>query len=202
MASTSACHIRQMSAICAASSSCIRRTVPPSWPPSTPGSPKGPRCGTYDRASALALVDLANGAPGAGQRPIVVIDGDVAELSSGGVVGAETAELLACDATIQSGGKTVAAIPAATRRKVEARDGGRCTFPGCEKGIFIHCHHRVRRADGGSNDASNLQLVCWHHHGLIHEHGWTIRGPAGHGCTWVRPDGTPFEPRIRGRPDG
>ena len=157
--------------------------------------PDGTPLRDFDRASAVALVELAKGASGASERPIVLVDGDVAELSSGGVVGPATAELLACDASIQSDGKTIATIPGSTRRKVEARDGGRCTFPGCGKDVFLECHHIVHRARGGSNDASNLQLVCWLHHALIHEGGWSIRGPAGHGCTWVRPDGTPFDPR-------
>lgn len=120
--------------------------------------------------------------------------GDVAELPTGGVVAAATAELLACDASIQTGGRTVATVPAATRRAVVARDGGRCTFPGCGKDVFLDCHHIVHRANGGSNDASNLQLVCWIHHALIHENGWSLRGPAPN-ATWVRPDGTDFEPR-------
>ncbi len=117
------------------------------------------------------------------------------ELSSGGVVGPQTVERMSCDAAIQSDAGTRAAVPAATRRKVEARHGGRCTFPSCEHDVFLECHHIVHRVNGGSNDVSNLQLVCWKHHALIHEGGWSIRGEAGPRCTWVRPDGTAFEPR-------
>jgi hypothetical protein len=152
----------------------------------------------YDAASAVALVDLAKGGAGSqAQRPVVLAEDGVGALSSGGFVGAETVERLSCDAAIQAAGVTRAAIPAATRRKVEARDGGRCTFPGCEHDVFLDCHHIVHRAKGGSNDASNLQLLCWKHHALIHEGGWSLRGEAGRRCTWVRPDGTLFQSRIR-----
>jgi hypothetical protein len=155
--------------------------------------PSGTALRDYDTASALALVELARGAVCEAERPTVLLAGDVAELSSGGVVGAETARRLSCDATLA--GKPV---PASTRRAVEARDNHRCTFPGCERGLYLQCHHIVHRADGGSNDLSNLQLVCWQHHKLIHEGGWSLRGQAGPRIGWVRPDGTPFEPRARG----
>ena len=96
-------------------------------------------------ASAVALVELAIGlGPRGQQRPIVLLAGDVAELSTGGVVGAETARRLACDATVN--GKP---IPARRDEQVEARDGYRCTFPGCGKDVFLQCHHIVHRIDGG-----------------------------------------------------
>ncbi len=157
--------------------------------------PAGTALRDYDAASATALVELAKRSGDVPQqRPVVLVDDGVGELSSGGVVGMQTVERLSCDAAIQSADTTRAAVPPATRRKVEARDGGRCTFPSCEHDVFLECHHIVRRVNGGSNDASNLQLVCWKHHALIHEGGWSIEGEAGQ--RWVRPDGTPFEPRA------
>jgi hypothetical protein len=141
-----------------------------------------------DRASAQALIELAMGsAPVRRQRPVVLSNG---ELSTGGVVGAEAERRLACDASLN--GKP---IPTSTRRVVEARDGYRCTFPGCSRELHLQCHHIVHRIDGGSNAAPNLQLVCWQHHKLIHEGGWAVRGPGGPSATWIRPDGTVFEPR-------
>ena len=141
-----------------------------------------------DQASATALVELAMGsAPARHQGPVVLLSGDVAELSTGTVVGAETARRLTCDGSINS-----KPIPSSTRRAVEARDGYRCTFPGCAREHYLHCHHIVHRLDGGSNDVSNLQLVCFRHHKLLHEDGWSLRGEAGPRITWVRPDGTPF----------
>jgi hypothetical protein len=163
--------------------------------------PAGTSLRDYDRASARALVELAACRGTDVPRPTVLVTDGVGELSSGGVVGAETVELLACDASVQVGtARQVATVPASTRRAVEARDGHRCTFPGCDRDVFLQIHHIVHRAKGGSHEVSNLQLVCWTHHALIHEGGWSVRGPAGPGCTWVRPDGTTFGARMRGRP--
>ena len=155
--------------------------------------PNGTALRDWDRASALALVELAQATTAyVGSRPTLLLADDVGELSSGGIVGAQTARRLSCDATVA--GKS---IPSSTRRAVEARDGYRCTFPGCGRDAYLQCHHIVHRADGGSNALPNLQLVCWTHHTLIHEGGWSIRGPAGPNATWLRPDGKPFEPRVR-----
>ncbi len=171
--------------------------------------PQGTLLRDWNRASAAALVELAKGTP-AMSRPtvLVAVDGDVAELSSGGVVGRATAERLACDARIQDvrlddRGRIVGTqpnavpIPSATRRAVEARDGGRCTFPSCEQDKYLECHHILPREVGGTNDMSNLQLVCWRHHTLVHELGWSLGDRAGPDNTSFRPDGSPFEPRVR-----
>ena len=88
-------------------------------------------------------------------------------------------------------------IPPALRRAVYERDSGTCTFPGCDRDAYLECHHVVHFAHGGATELSNLQLVCWSHHQLVHEHGWSLRGRAGPDITWVRPDGRPFEPRVR-----
>ncbi len=42
--------------------------------------------------------------------------------------------------------------------------------PGCAR----------RRRDGGSTDSCNLCGLCWHHHRLVHEGGWSITGSADH----------------------
>ena len=72
-----------------------------------------------------------------------------------------------------------------------------CTFPGCERTVFLECHHIVHYADGGPTELWNLLLVCWTHHALVHEGGWCLKGEAGPHITWVKPDGSPFEPRVR-----
>jgi hypothetical protein len=94
-------------------------------------------------------------------------------------------------------GRTASAISPALRRAITERDGGMCTFPGCERDGFLECHHIIHRADGGQTVLPNLLLVCWTHHNLVHEHNWSLRGEAGPHITWVRPDGAPFEPRVR-----
>ena len=58
-------------------------------------------------------------------------------------------------------------IPAAVKREVWARDGGRCAFIGtrgrCAERGFLELHHVVPFADGGASDATNLQLRCRAH---------------------------------------
>jgi hypothetical protein len=58
-------------------------------------------------------------------------------------------------------------IPAAVRREVWARDGGRCAFEGnagrCTETGFLEFHHVVPFADGGETTVANLQLRCRAH---------------------------------------
>ena len=61
-------------------------------------------------------------------------------------------------------------VPAAVKREVWGRDGGRCAFVGhagrCTERGFLEFHHVVPFADGGSTDAANLQLRCRAHNAL------------------------------------
>jgi hypothetical protein len=58
-------------------------------------------------------------------------------------------------------------VPAAIRREVWKRDGGRCAFDGnagrCAERGFLEFHHVVPFADGGPTTAANLQLRCRAH---------------------------------------
>ena len=58
-------------------------------------------------------------------------------------------------------------VPAAVRREVWKRDGGRCAFVGnagrCPERGFIEFHHVVPFADGGRATVENLQLRCRAH---------------------------------------
>jgi hypothetical protein len=58
-------------------------------------------------------------------------------------------------------------VPAAVRRQVWTRDGGRCAFIGtdgrCTERGFLELHHVIPFADGGASDAANLQLRCRAH---------------------------------------
>lgn len=59
------------------------------------------------------------------------------------------------------------AIPAAVRRAVWARDGGRCAFVGaegrCGETGFLEFHHVLPFADGGAATIENIQLRCRAH---------------------------------------
>lgn len=63
------------------------------------------------------------------------------------------------------------AIPVRTRDAVFARDRGRCTYVGsdgkrCDETLRLHVDHIKPVARGGSNDASNLRLLCARHNRL------------------------------------
>ena len=58
-------------------------------------------------------------------------------------------------------------IPAAVRREVWTRDGGRCAFKGphgrCRETGWLEFHHVVPFAEGGPTDSANLALRCRAH---------------------------------------
>ena len=65
-------------------------------------------------------------------------------------------------------------IPAAVRREVFARDGEQCAQVdaqgvrcGCTS--FVELDHRIPRARGGADDASNLRVACRAHHRMAAE---------------------------------
>jgi 5-methylcytosine-specific restriction endonuclease McrA len=70
-------------------------------------------------------------------------------------------------ATAPSSSRHSRYIPAAVRREVWARDGGRCAFVGpegrCGETAFLEFHHLVPYADRGATEASNLQVRCRAH---------------------------------------
>jgi 5-methylcytosine-specific restriction endonuclease McrA len=56
------------------------------------------------------------------------------------------------------------------RARVVARDGYRCTTPGCttdtSKPRSLHVDHVIEVSDGGLFwDMANLRTLCWLHHG-------------------------------------
>jgi len=59
------------------------------------------------------------------------------------------------------------AIPAAVRREVWARDGGRCAYVGsdgrCTEMAFGQFHHVIPFSDGGPPTAENVELRCQAH---------------------------------------
>ena len=68
-------------------------------------------------------------------------------------------------------------VPAAVRDEVFARDGGQCTFVGangkrCLSKTALHVDHIKPFALGGSNDASNLRLLCANHNRLEAERAY------------------------------
>ena len=62
---------------------------------------------------------------------------------------------------------TSRAIPAAVKREVWQRDGGRCAFIGsegrCGEAAFVEYHHLIPFTEGGLATVENLQLRCRAH---------------------------------------
>ena len=174
------------------------------------GIPSDTPLRVWDRAAALSLVEMAKGStcPATVVVTTRAVGDGVAELDSHGYVGAETVSRLACDARVQTVtvdesdavvgiGRTSRSVPPWLRRVVDRRDHGVCTFPGCGLDKHLECHHIVPWSTGGPTDVSNLLTTCWKHHKLLHEGGWSVIGEPGPSIRWVRPDGSPFEPRVR-----
>ncbi len=98
-----------------------------------------------------------------------------------------TAAALSCDAVRVSPDRCTpnrATIPPAVRRAVLARDGHRCTTPGCDARHFLEVHHVVPRQAGGTNKADNLTTLCSACHRFAHERelvseGQTSPSPPG-----------------------
>ena len=176
--------------------------------------PKNDDDRTPGQRRADALVDLARrpldgsklGTVG-GQRPHLVITATVetlaglpgapaAQLEGVGPIPQETAQRLACDATLswltghaELENETSHAhrrIPAATRRALVARDHD-CVFNGCHRpAIWCDGHHLTWWTRGGKTELPNLALVCGRHHRMLHEDGWTL-GRAKDGRWLARP---------------
>jgi hypothetical protein len=128
-----------------------------------------------ERSRVAVHVDaaaLANDAPGR------------CELESGPAISTETARRLGCDASTVtitesaglplSVGRKRRSVPPALRRALEARDDSSCQWPGCTNRRYLDAHHRRHWAHGGETSLDNLILLCWQHHRLVHEGGYTI----------------------------
>ena len=128
-----------------------------------------------------------------------------AELDDGTPVSGEAARRLACDAGISriitqgpsqplDVGRATRSVPPGLRRALVNRDR-RCRFAGCTAPApRCEAHHILHWAQGGPTAIENLLLLCWHHHHLVHEAGFTITlDPTGH-VHCRRPDGTPIPP--------
>lgn len=81
-------------------------------------------------------------------------------------------------------------IPAAVKRLIWDRDGGRCAFVGragrCTERGFLEYHHVLPFADGGATVVGNLELRCRAHNGYEAEQWFGVRDPVGEGESRIR----------------
>lgn len=154
----------------------------------------------HDQRMADALVRSCRrgGAKGGSSSDVlVVVHADLsllrggsgrAELERQGLLSAEAARRLACDAEVSLAiddafGHTMVEGRAQRfptdqqRREVWRRDRA-CRFPGCSNSLFTEVHHVVQWTDGGLTDLDNLALLCDHHHHTVHEGRWQMSGNA------------------------
>jgi Domain of unknown function (DUF222) len=93
------------------------------------------------------------------------------------------------DSQVIDVGRKTPTIPSATRKAALARDGG-CTFPGCHHRDGVQVHHLKFWSRNGNTDLANLLCICWKHHRLVHEGGWTLElDLATRRGIWIAPDG-------------
>lgn len=82
---------------------------------------------------------------------------------------------VSCRRCAHPGRQSSKSLPAAVRRQVASRSGGRCeaaplvTVEGCG-GVGEHAHHVRLRSQQGADTVSNLRWVCHSHHTWIHDH--------------------------------
>jgi hypothetical protein len=105
--------------------------------------PDGDPALIVDRALTLLVTELERSKSGATNRPRT------------------------CPGTSHSVNKRSRHVPAAVKRVVSQRDGGRCAFVGpagrCKATAFLEYHHVVPFAAGGETSAKNLELRCRAH---------------------------------------
>lgn len=152
-----------------------------------------PRSAAVEALVDLARATLASEDPPSDRTRLVVHVDAVAltsdgagrsELEHGPVIPLETARRLGCDAetvtTVEhdglplSVGRARRTVPPKLRRLLGVRDDHTCRWPGCERHRHLDAHHRRHWAYGGETSLENLVLLCWHHHRLVHEGGYTI----------------------------
>jgi hypothetical protein len=127
------------------------------------------------------------------------IDGEVA-------LAPETIHRLCCDSSVvailrsEDGApltatKRTRTIPRWVRRAVHARDNG-CRFPGCGEKVFVDAHHVRSWSRGGPTIPTNVLELCWFHHRLVHEGGWTVRFLEGGEVIAITPAGNVISSAI------
>lgn len=162
-------------------------------------------------------LDITNRPAVAGERPHVTVTVDAgvlagtiagaAELDHVGVIQADLARRLACDASVTrvvvagrseplDVGRRTPVVPPAIRRAVIVRDR-RCRFPGCDRRhTWCDAHHVVHWAHGGPTALSNLVLLCRRHHRMLHQHGRFQLSMEDGAPVFRRPDGTRLDDRA------
>jgi hypothetical protein len=115
-----------------------------------------------------------------------------------------TVEMAACDARavderthagLGTARRVTQSVRPSVRRRVLARDSGRCAVPGCRHAVFVDVHHVDPKAEGGGHDVGNLVTLCAAHHRAAHL-GTLIIDRANDGFRFWHGDGTEYGSRL------
>src|SRR5882762_2707071 len=88
--------------------------------------------------------------------------------------GTVTRILLGSDSTVIDVGRARRVVSGPQSKALRVRDKG-CVWPGCDRpASWTSAHHLAHWIHGGSTDLNNLVLLCYRHHGMVHEGGWQI----------------------------
>lgn len=166
----------------------------------------------YEARAADALVEMSSAyldSRGDADRTCVVLHVEpdalkeaasgLAVLEDGPAVAGSVARRLSCDSGLEpvlegqdfrplGVGRRTRSVPRWLLRQLRHRDKC-CRFPGCDRSRWVHAHHIRHWADGGRTDQSNLVLLCGHHHRLVHDGGWTLRGHPDGFLEFIHPGG-------------
>jgi Domain of unknown function (DUF222)/HNH endonuclease len=182
-----------------------------------PGPPApGDERSTPARRADL-LVDILNGA---GNRPGLIVhvsaetlfEGKpgISETELGTFLTGDEISRISCDSNLTrvlfgpdsqplDVGRTKRLVTPALRIGVVSRDV-HCIFPGCDRpASWCDIHHLIPWSEGGPTSLENLVMVCRHHHTLVHEGGWQMKGTPGH-LAFYRPDGSQLDADLPPRP--
>jgi len=105
--------------------------------------------------------------------------------------------LLGSDSTVIDVGRAKRTISGPQRKALKVRDKG-CVWPGCDRpATWTEGHHLVHWIHNGPGDLSNLVLLCYRHHWMVHEGEWQIVR-ANDGRMLTVPPITPYQRLARG----
>jgi uncharacterized protein DUF222/HNH endonuclease len=108
-----------------------------------------------------------------------------------------TRVLLGSDSTVIDVGRARRVISGSQGKALRVRDRG-CVWPGCDRpATWTSGHHLVHWINGGPTNLSNLVLLCYRHHWMVHEGEWQIVR-AGDGRMLTIPPITPYQRLARG----
>jgi len=168
---------------------------------------------SHEARRADALVAICSTKTGEGSdlaRPTLVVHASLdalagtqgAEVEAGPVISSQAARRLACTARVQMMVEVASGDPVRVGtirrdppewmlRQLRYRDR-ECRFSGCGARQFLQAHHIEWWDRGGRTTLENLILICFFHHRLVHEYGWSVKRDRQGTVSWFYPNDHPY----------